>query len=69
LFNHWQPTSALTYTLYEVKHSKEVVAEQCRHLLDEESCRSFEEKIAPISGKRTTAFLSPIRLIYRVGFG
>lgn len=39
-------------TLYEIKHSKEAVVEQCRHLLDEESCRNFEERIAPISGEK-----------------
>lgn len=38
-------------TLYEVKHSKEAVRNQCRHLLDEENCAMFETRMAPIQEK------------------
>lgn len=40
-----------TCILYEIKHSKEVVRNQCRHLLDEENCAIFEKRIAPIQEK------------------
>lgn len=40
-----------TCVLYEIKHSKEVVKNQCRHLMDEENCAIFEERMAPIRGK------------------
>ena len=40
-----------TCILYEIKHSKEIVCNQCRHLLDEENCAIFEKRIAPIQEK------------------
>ena len=40
-----------TCALYEIKHSKEIVCNQCRHLLDEENCAIFEKRIAPIQEK------------------
>lgn len=40
-----------TSILYEIKHSKEAVQSQCRHLMDEEHCAIFEKRIAPIQEK------------------
>ena len=40
-----------TCTLYEIKHSKEVVQKQSSHLLNEEKCAIFEKRIAPIQEK------------------
>ena len=40
-----------TCTLYEIKHSKEVVQKQSSHLLNEEKCAIFEKLIAPIQEK------------------
>ena len=40
-----------TCTLYEIKHSKEVVQKQSRHLLNAEKCAIFEKRIAPIQEK------------------
>lgn len=40
-----------TCTLYEIKHSKEVVQKQSSHLLNEEKCAIFEKRIAHIQEK------------------
>ena len=40
-----------TCTLYEIKHSKEVVQKQSNHLLNAEKCAIFEKLIAPIQEK------------------
>ncbi len=37
--------------IYEIKHSREVVLQQCRHLLDEAKCRDAEFRYGPIIGK------------------
>ena len=37
--------------LYEIKHSKEIVPEQCRHLLDEKKCADTEFRYGTITGK------------------
>lgn len=37
--------------IYEIKHSREVVPQQCRHLLDEQKCRDTEFRYGPITGK------------------
>ncbi len=37
--------------IYEIKHSKEVVPQQCRHLLDEQKCKETEFRYGPINGK------------------
>ena len=37
--------------IYEIKHSKEVVPQQCRHLLDEQKCKETEFRYGPIIGK------------------
>ena len=37
--------------IYEIKHSMEVVPEQCRHLLDEQKCNDTEFRYGPITGK------------------
>ena len=36
-----------TCEIYEIKHSKEVVSKQCRHLLDEQKCKDTEMIIKP----------------------
>ncbi len=40
-----------TCEIYEIKHSKEVVPQQCRHLLDEQKCKDTEFRYGTISGK------------------
>ncbi|MCM1468051.1 MAG: AAA family ATPase [Alistipes sp.] len=37
--------------IYEIKHSKEVIPQQCRHLLDEQKCMDTEFRYGPIIGK------------------
>lgn len=37
--------------IYEIKHSMEVVAQQCRHLLDEQKCKDTEFRYGRIIGK------------------
>ncbi|MBD5547584.1 MAG: AAA family ATPase [Lachnospiraceae bacterium] len=37
--------------VYEIKHSREVVPQQCRHLLDEQKCKDTEFRYGPITGK------------------
>ena len=37
--------------IYEVKHSKEMVPGQCRHLLDAKKCEKTEFRYGPIIGK------------------
>lgn len=40
-----------TCEIYEIKHSKEVVLQQCRHLLDEQKCKDTEFRYGTITGK------------------
>ena len=40
-----------TCEIYEIKHSKEVVPQQCRHLLDEQKCKDTEFRYGSIVGK------------------
>ena len=40
-----------TCEIYEVKHSKEVIFQQCRHLLDERKCKDTEFRYGAITGK------------------
>lgn len=40
-----------TCEIYEIKHSKEVVPQQCKHLLDEQKCKDTEFRYGTISGK------------------
>ncbi len=37
--------------IYEIKHSKEVIPQQCRHLLDELKCKDTEFRYGKITGK------------------
>ena len=37
--------------IYEIKHSQEVVSQQCRHLLDKQKCKETEFRYGPITGK------------------
>lgn len=37
--------------IYEIKHSREAVPEQCRHLLDEQKCKETEFRYGKITGK------------------
>lgn len=37
--------------IYEIKHSMEVVPEQCRHVTDKQKCRDTEFRYGPITGK------------------
>lgn len=37
--------------IYEIKYSKEVVPQQCRHLLDEQKCKDTEFRYGTITGK------------------
>ena len=37
--------------IYEVKHSMEMVPEQCRHLLNEQKCKDTEFRYGTITGK------------------
>lgn len=37
--------------IYEIKHSKEVVPQQCRHLLDKQKCKDTEFRYGTIAGK------------------
>lgn len=37
--------------IYEIKHSREVIPQQCRHLLDKQKCRDTEFRYGPITGK------------------
>ena len=40
-----------TCEIYEIKHSKEVVPQQCKHLLDEQKCKDTEFRYGRIIGK------------------
>jgi len=42
---------AASCSIYEVKHSAEVVEAQYRHLVDEEKCKTTEFRYGPITGK------------------
>lgn len=37
--------------IYEIKHSREVVLQQCKHLLDEQKCKDIEFRYGTITGK------------------
>ena len=37
--------------IYEIKHSKEVVPQQCKHLLDKQKCKDTEFRYGTITGK------------------
>lgn len=37
--------------IYEIKHSVEIVPQQCRHLLDEQKCKDTEFRYGTITGK------------------
>lgn len=37
--------------IYEIKHSTEIVPQQCRHLLDEKKCSDTEFRYGMITGK------------------
>ncbi len=39
------------YEIYEIKHSKEVVPRQCKHLLDGQKCKDTEFRYGTITGK------------------
>ena len=40
-----------TCEIYEIKHSKEVVPQQCKHLLDKQKCKDTEFRYGAITGK------------------
>lgn len=40
-----------TCEIYEIKHNKEVVLQQCKHLLDEQKCKDTEFRYGTITGK------------------
>ena len=40
-----------TCEIYEIKHSKEVVPQQCNHLLDEQKCKDTEFRYGTITGR------------------
>lgn len=40
-----------TCKIYEIKHSKEMIQDQCKHLLNVESCSTLEAKFGTITGK------------------
>lgn len=42
---------ALTCSIYEIKHSKELVPDQYRHLIDENKCAAAEHRFGKITGK------------------
>ena len=46
----FDPASS-TCEIYEIKHSREAVPEQTRHLIDEEKCRATEHRYGTITGK------------------
>ena len=37
--------------IYEIKHSREVVLQQCKHLLDKQKCKDIEFRYGTITGK------------------
>lgn len=37
--------------IYEIRHSKEFIPQQCRRLLDEQKCKETEFIYGPITGK------------------
>ena len=44
-------SKALTCEIYEIKHSKEVVPAQYRHLMDEEKCAQTEHRYGAITAR------------------
>ena len=43
--------ATLTCSIYEIKHSKELVPDQYRHLIDEDKCAAAEHRFGKIKGK------------------
>ncbi|MBQ7161158.1 MAG: AAA family ATPase [Clostridia bacterium] len=43
--------ATLTCSIYEIKHSKELVPDQYRHLIDESKCAAAEHRFGKITGK------------------
>ena len=43
--------ATLTCAIYEIKHSKELVPDQYRHLIDENKCAAAEHRFGKITGK------------------
>ncbi len=43
--------ATLTCAVYEIKHSKELVPDQYRHLIDEDKCAAAEHRFGKITGK------------------
>ena len=43
--------ATLSCGIYEIKHSKELVSEQYRHLVDENKCSAVEHRFGKITGK------------------
>ena len=37
--------------IYEIKHSQEIVPQQCKHLLDKKKCKDTEWRYGTIKGK------------------
>ena len=52
--------------LYEIKHSKDVVLQQCRHLLDEQKCMDTEFRYGTIAGKYVI-YRGPITSLIEAG--
>ena len=46
-----QDETVLSCKIYEIKHSKEIVSDQYRHLIDEENCKLTERAIGTITDK------------------
>ena len=44
-------SATLTCSIYEIKHSKELVPDQYRHLIDESKCAAAEHRFGKITGK------------------
>ena len=43
--------STLTCEIYEIKYSREIVANQYRHLIDAEKCAETEHRFGTITGR------------------
>jgi len=52
--------ATLTCRIYEIKHSKEAVASQYRHLIDEEKCAEAEKQYGRIEGRYVIYRGSPL---------
>lgn len=53
--------------IYEIKHSKAVVPQQCRHLLDEKKCKDTAFRYGPIIGKYVI-YRGPTTTLEKAGF-